>query len=63
MQTCNLKGQGSNPVGAEVINGAEELFEKEELLVEMELLEMVKALLERETLLVVENANEIVALD
>ena len=23
MQTCNLKGQGSNPVGAEVINGAE----------------------------------------
>ena len=40
------RGQGSNPVGAEVINGAEELLEKEELLVEMELLEMVKALLE-----------------
>ena len=36
-------------------------LEREELL--KELLEMVKALLEGETLLMVENANEIVALD
>ena len=38
-------------------------LEREELLKEMELMEMVKALLEGESLLMVENANEIVALD
>ena len=50
------RGQGSNPVGAEVINEMELKVEKQELLKEVELLEKVGALLEEETLLMVDKA-------